>query len=142
MLVLVSYWLHYWFIVSSIINWCMKRALVVQVFFLCLWIMKFSFTNLWMVYSPQNLLQFLEPLLRTSSEGRRNYSVIKSLRYSENLQVCIKLNSSRFIVEYWYPTWLVKKSYKTGFSFLTMSSIRLLLNFHCRHSFVLICALF
>lgn len=35
----------------------------------------------------QNLLQFLEPLLRKSSEGLRNYAVIKSLRYSENLQV-------------------------------------------------------
>ncbi|XP_010916252.1 vacuolar sorting protein 39 [Elaeis guineensis] len=35
----------------------------------------------------QSLLPFLEPLLKKSSEGRRNYSVVKSLRYSENLQV-------------------------------------------------------
>jgi len=43
----------------------------------------------------QNLLQFLEPLLRTSSEGRRNYSVIKSLRYSENFQVKEELYKHR-----------------------------------------------
>ncbi|KAG6600618.1 Vam6/Vps39-like protein [Cucurbita argyrosperma subsp. argyrosperma] len=35
----------------------------------------------------QNLLQFLGPLLRKSSEAYRNSSVIKSLRQSENLQV-------------------------------------------------------
>ncbi|KAG9444669.1 hypothetical protein H6P81_016009 [Aristolochia fimbriata] len=35
----------------------------------------------------QNLLPFLEPLLKKSSEGCRNFSVIKSLRHSENLQV-------------------------------------------------------
>ncbi|KAF9609842.1 hypothetical protein IFM89_018784 [Coptis chinensis] len=35
----------------------------------------------------QNLLPFLEPLLKKSSEAQRNYSVIKSLRQSENLQV-------------------------------------------------------
>lgn len=35
----------------------------------------------------QSLLPFLEPLLKKSSEGRRNYAVVKSLRYSENLQV-------------------------------------------------------
>ncbi|OVA07026.1 Clathrin [Macleaya cordata] len=35
----------------------------------------------------QNLLPFLEPLLKKSSEAQRNLSVIKSLRYSENLQV-------------------------------------------------------
>ncbi|XP_078433921.1 vacuolar sorting protein 39 [Wolffia australiana] len=33
-----------------------------------------------------NLVPFLEPLLRKSSEGRRNYSIIRNLRYSENLQ--------------------------------------------------------
>jgi hypothetical protein len=37
----------------------------------------------------QNLLPFLGPLLRKSSEAHRNLSVIKSLRQSENLQVCI-----------------------------------------------------
>ncbi|KAL0798538.1 hypothetical protein Bca101_053713 [Brassica carinata] len=35
----------------------------------------------------QNLLTFLAPLLRNSSEALRNFSVIKSLRQSENLQV-------------------------------------------------------
>ncbi|CAL1399773.1 unnamed protein product [Linum trigynum] len=35
----------------------------------------------------QNLLPFLGPLLRKSSEANRNLSVIKSLRQSENLQV-------------------------------------------------------
>ncbi|CAM8912255.1 unnamed protein product [Rhodiola kirilowii] len=35
----------------------------------------------------QNLLPFLGPLLKKSSESNRNYSVIKSLRRSENLQV-------------------------------------------------------
>ncbi|XP_058094281.1 vacuolar sorting protein 39 [Magnolia sinica] len=35
----------------------------------------------------QNLLSFLEPLLKKSSEGRRNFSVIRSLRHSESLQV-------------------------------------------------------
>ncbi|GLJ18916.1 hypothetical protein SUGI_0338060 [Cryptomeria japonica] len=34
----------------------------------------------------QLLLPFLEPLLKKSSEARRNLSVIKSLRHSENLQ--------------------------------------------------------
>lgn len=35
----------------------------------------------------KNLLPFLGPLLRKSSEAYRNLSVIKSLRQSENLQV-------------------------------------------------------
>lgn len=35
----------------------------------------------------QNLLLFMEPLLKKSSEARRNFSVISSLRHSENLQV-------------------------------------------------------
>lgn len=35
----------------------------------------------------QNLLSFLEPLLKKSSEAQRNLSVVKSLRESENLQV-------------------------------------------------------
>ena len=39
----------------------------------------------------QNLLPFLGPLLRKSSEAYRNLSVIKSLRQSENLQVCVYL---------------------------------------------------
>ncbi|XP_028554318.1 vacuolar sorting protein 39 [Dendrobium catenatum] len=43
----------------------------------------------------QNLRSFLEPLLRKSSEGRRNYCVIKSLRYSENLQVKEELYKHR-----------------------------------------------
>ncbi|KAG2291256.1 hypothetical protein Bca52824_037925 [Brassica carinata] len=40
----------------------------------------------------QNLLPFLAPLLRNSSEAHRNFSVIKSLRQSENLQrkMCVK----------------------------------------------------
>ncbi|KAL2632858.1 hypothetical protein R1flu_004337 [Riccia fluitans] len=52
-----------------------------------------------------NLLPFLEPLLRTSSESRRNSAVIKSLHRSENLQVreellqcrkrVVKMNSDR-----------------------------------------------
>ncbi|KAL3694865.1 hypothetical protein R1sor_008516 [Riccia sorocarpa] len=52
-----------------------------------------------------NLLPFLEPLLRTSSESRRNSAVIKSLHRSENLQVredllqcrkrVVKINSDR-----------------------------------------------
>ncbi|OVA05137.1 Clathrin [Macleaya cordata] len=43
----------------------------------------------------QNLLSFLEPLVKKSSEGRRNFSVIKSLRYSENLQVKEELYKQR-----------------------------------------------
>ncbi|KAL4378998.1 hypothetical protein GQ457_02G014270 [Hibiscus cannabinus] len=43
----------------------------------------------------QNLLPFLEPLLRKSSEAYRNFSVIKSLRQSENLQVKDELYSQR-----------------------------------------------
>ncbi|KAG0503715.1 hypothetical protein HPP92_003787 [Vanilla planifolia] len=43
----------------------------------------------------QNLRSFLEPLLRKSSEGRRNYSIVKSLRYSENLQVKEELYKHR-----------------------------------------------
>ncbi|XP_059639548.1 vacuolar sorting protein 39 isoform X2 [Cornus florida] len=43
----------------------------------------------------QNLLQFLGPLLRKSSESYRNFSVIKSLRESENLQVKDELYSQR-----------------------------------------------
>ncbi|MQL86964.1 hypothetical protein Taro_019497 [Colocasia esculenta] len=43
----------------------------------------------------QNLLPFLEPLLKKSSEGRRNYSVIRNLRYSENLQVKEELHKQR-----------------------------------------------
>ncbi|KAK9129879.1 hypothetical protein Sjap_010366 [Stephania japonica] len=35
----------------------------------------------------QNLLPFLEPLLKKTSEAHRNFSVIRSLRYNENLQV-------------------------------------------------------
>ncbi|KAF6136281.1 hypothetical protein GIB67_042766 [Kingdonia uniflora] len=35
----------------------------------------------------RNLLSFLEPLLKKSSEAQRNLSVVKSLRQSENLQV-------------------------------------------------------
>ncbi|KAJ6818181.1 vam6/Vps39-like protein [Iris pallida] len=46
----------------------------------------------------QNLLPFLEPLLRKSSEGRRNYSVIKSLRFSENLQVKEELHKHQSTV--------------------------------------------
>ncbi|PSS30825.1 Vam6/Vps39-like protein [Actinidia chinensis var. chinensis] len=43
----------------------------------------------------QNLLQFLGPLLRKSSEAHRNFSVIKSLRESENLQVKDELCNQR-----------------------------------------------
>ncbi|KAG6549551.1 hypothetical protein Mapa_008932 [Marchantia paleacea] len=43
----------------------------------------------------QNLLSFLEPLLRTSSESRRNSAVIKSLHRSENLQVREELSQCR-----------------------------------------------
>lgn len=43
----------------------------------------------------QQLLPFLEPLLKKSSEARRNLSVIKSLRHSENLQVKDELYESR-----------------------------------------------
>lgn len=43
----------------------------------------------------QNLCSFLEPLLRKSSEGHRNYSVVRSLRYSENLQVKEELYKHR-----------------------------------------------
>ncbi|PNX89717.1 Vam6/Vps39-like protein, partial [Trifolium pratense] len=43
----------------------------------------------------QDLLSFLGPLLRKSSEMYRNYSVIKSLRQSENLQVKDELYSQR-----------------------------------------------
>ncbi|MCI03884.1 vam6/Vps39-like protein, partial [Trifolium medium] len=42
-----------------------------------------------------DLLSFLGPLLRKSSEMYRNYSVIKSLRQSENLQVKDELYSQR-----------------------------------------------
>ncbi|KAJ4967639.1 hypothetical protein NE237_014340 [Protea cynaroides] len=43
----------------------------------------------------QNLQTFLEPLLKKSSIGRRNCSVIKSLRHSENLQVKEELYKQR-----------------------------------------------
>ncbi|KAF7149633.1 hypothetical protein RHSIM_Rhsim02G0182400 [Rhododendron simsii] len=43
----------------------------------------------------QNLLPFLGPLLRKSSEAFRNFSVIKSLRESENLQVKDELCNQR-----------------------------------------------
>ncbi|VVB10023.1 unnamed protein product [Arabis nemorensis] len=43
----------------------------------------------------QNLLPFLAPLLRNSSEAHRNYSVIKSLRQSESLQVKEELYKHR-----------------------------------------------
>lgn len=43
----------------------------------------------------QNLLPFLGPLLRKSSEAYRNFSVIKSLRESENLQVKDELCNQR-----------------------------------------------
>lgn len=39
----------------------------------------------------QDLLSFLGPLLRKSSEAHRNFSVIKRLRESENLQVWTSL---------------------------------------------------
>ncbi|CAB80329.1 hypothetical protein [Arabidopsis thaliana] len=42
-----------------------------------------------------NLLPFLAPLLRNSSEAHRNFSVIKSLRQSENLQVKEELYKHR-----------------------------------------------
>lgn len=35
----------------------------------------------------QNLLSFLEPLLKKSSEHRRNYAVIKNLIFRAHLQV-------------------------------------------------------
>ncbi|OAY57391.1 vacuolar sorting protein 39 isoform X1 [Manihot esculenta] len=43
----------------------------------------------------QNLLPFLGPLMRKSSEAYRNLSVIKSLRQSENLQVKNELYNQR-----------------------------------------------
>ncbi|KAK2974991.1 hypothetical protein RJ640_012857 [Escallonia rubra] len=43
----------------------------------------------------QNLLPFLGPLLRKSSEAYRNFSVIKNLRESENLQVKDELYNQR-----------------------------------------------
>ncbi|XP_052196516.1 vacuolar sorting protein 39 [Diospyros lotus] len=43
----------------------------------------------------QNLLPFLGPLIRKSSEAYRNFSVIKSLRESENLQVKDELYTQR-----------------------------------------------
>ncbi|KAH6812688.1 Vacuolar sorting protein 39 [Perilla frutescens var. frutescens] len=43
----------------------------------------------------KNLLPFLGPLLRKSSEGHRNFSVIKSLRESENLKTKDELYSER-----------------------------------------------
>ncbi|XP_027770456.1 vacuolar sorting protein 39-like isoform X2 [Solanum pennellii] len=43
----------------------------------------------------QNLLPFLGPLLRKSSEAYRNFSVIKSLRECENLQVKDELYNQR-----------------------------------------------
>ncbi|CAA0833854.1 Vacuolar sorting protein 39 [Striga hermonthica] len=43
----------------------------------------------------KNLLPFLGPLLRKSSEAYRNFSVIKSLRESENLQVKDELYTQR-----------------------------------------------
>ncbi|MFQ6634177.1 hypothetical protein Gotur_010325 [Gossypium turneri] len=43
----------------------------------------------------QNLLPFLGPLLKKSSEAYRNFSVIKSLRQSENLQVKDELYNQR-----------------------------------------------
>uniref|UniRef100_A0A5B7C9D0 Putative vam6/Vps39-like protein n=1 Tax=Davidia involucrata TaxID=16924 RepID=A0A5B7C9D0_DAVIN len=43
----------------------------------------------------QNLLPFLGPLLRKSSEAFRNFSVIKSLRESENLQAKDELYNQR-----------------------------------------------
>nr|XP_043607613.1 vacuolar sorting protein 39-like [Erigeron canadensis] len=43
----------------------------------------------------QNLLPFLGPLLRKTSEAHRNYSVIKRLRESENLQTKDQLYSQR-----------------------------------------------
>lgn len=46
--------------------------------------------------SLQNLLLFLAPLLRNSSEAHRNFSVIKSLRQSENLQVCLRSGNQSY----------------------------------------------
>ncbi|KAE8707094.1 MIP18 family protein [Hibiscus syriacus] len=43
----------------------------------------------------QNLLPFLEPLLKKSSEAYRNFSVIQRLRQSENLQVKDELYNQR-----------------------------------------------
>ncbi|KAL4352879.1 hypothetical protein GQ457_06G039820 [Hibiscus cannabinus] len=43
----------------------------------------------------QNLIPFLGPLVKKSSEARRNLSVIKSLRQSENLQVKDELYNQR-----------------------------------------------
>ncbi|KAA8531881.1 hypothetical protein F0562_006402 [Nyssa sinensis] len=43
----------------------------------------------------QNLLPFLGPLLRKSSEAYRNFSIIKSLRESENLQAKDELYNQR-----------------------------------------------
>ncbi|XWS42054.1 hypothetical protein CRYUN_Cryun17cG0135800 [Craigia yunnanensis] len=43
----------------------------------------------------QNLLPFLGPLVKKSSESYRNFSVIKSLRQSENLQVKDELYNQR-----------------------------------------------
>ena len=57
----------------------------------------------------QNLLPFLVPLLRKSSEAYRNFSVIKSLRESENLQVClylsveVKIGVLAVVSKKWYP---------------------------------------
>ncbi|KAF5205069.1 Vacuolar sorting protein [Thalictrum thalictroides] len=46
----------------------------------------------------QNLLPFLEPLLKKSSEAQRNLSVVKNLRQSENLQVKDDLYKHRRVV--------------------------------------------
>lgn len=46
----------------------------------------------------ENLVPFLEPLLKKSSEGHRNFSIIRSLRYSENLQVKDELYKHRRMV--------------------------------------------
>lgn len=43
----------------------------------------------------QDVLSFLEPLLKKSSECRRNYAVVKNLRISENLQVKEELYKHR-----------------------------------------------
>ncbi|KAH0894060.1 hypothetical protein HID58_056489 [Brassica napus] len=48
---------------------------------------KLQVLNQFFMESLQNLLPFLAPLLRNSSEAHRNFSVIKSLRQSENLQI-------------------------------------------------------
>ncbi|KAH7566413.1 hypothetical protein JRO89_XS08G0155300 [Xanthoceras sorbifolium] len=47
------------------------------------------------MFHVQNLIPFLGPLLRKSSEAYRNFSVIKSLRQSENLQVKDELYKQR-----------------------------------------------